>query len=103
MPPLESSVLAILTSVATIMAQLIKGLLPEKVKQYLPLILAVLLVPIGTLLAYAYGRDPIAGALEGLFAFGSAVGFYEAASKVPVAKQVFTSEGWITRGSQDEQ
>ncbi len=95
MPPLESSVLAILSSVATIVVQLVKGLLPEKVKQFLPLIIAVILVPLGALLALYYGRDPVAGALEGLFAFGASVGFYEAASNVPGVRSAFNDRGWL--------
>lgn len=97
MPPLSSEVLALLGAVSTVFAQLVKGLLPEKVKTYLPLVLFVVLVPLGVALAIYYGRDPVAGALEGLFGFASSVGFYEAANKVPGAKVAFNSRGWITR------
>lgn len=97
MPPLSSEVLALMAAVATVIVQLVKGLLPERVKQFLPLILCVLMVPLGTLLAAYYGRDPVAGALEGLFAFGSSVGFYEGASELPGVKSVFNGKDWLVR------
>ena len=58
MPPIDSTVLSLLAAAATVMVQLVKGLLADTVKQYLPLILFVILVPLGTALAFYYGRDP---------------------------------------------
>ena len=97
MPPIDSTILSLMASVATIFAQLTKGLLPQKVKDYLALILFVVLVPLGTALALYYGRDPVAGALEGFFGFAAAVGFYETASNVPGAQRVFNKRGWIVK------
>lgn len=97
MPALSSEVLALLGGAATILAQLVKGLLPEKAKEYLPIILFLICVPLGAALAFYYGRDPVAGCLEGLFGFASAVGFYEAANAIPGAKTVFNDRGWIVR------
>jgi hypothetical protein len=97
MPPLSSEVLALLSGVATVFTQLVKGLLPEKVKDWIPLILCVLLTGIGCALAVNYGRDPVAGALEGFFAFAAAVGFYEGASALPIVNKAFNGRGWIQK------
>ena len=97
MPPIDSTVLSLLAAAATVMVQLVKGLLADTVKQYLPLILFVVMVPLGTALAFYYGRDPVAGALEGFFGFAASVGFYEAANGLPVTKGVFNGRGWIVR------
>lgn len=97
MPPIDSSVLAMLSSVAVVVVQLVKGLLDDSVKRWIPLVLFVVMLPVGVLLAYYYGRDPVAGLLEGLFGFASAVGFYEAASEVPGVKKVMNGRGWVYR------
>ena len=99
MPPIDSTVLSLLAAAATVMVQLVKGLLADTVKQYLPLILFVILVPLGTALAFYYGRDPVAGALEGFFGFAASVGFYETASNVPGARSVFNGRGWIIKSA----
>jgi hypothetical protein len=88
-------VLALLASVSTVAAQLVKGLLSDKLKSYLPLILFVVMVPLGLGMALYMGRDPVAGALEGLFGFASSVGFYEAANSLPGVNTVFNERGWI--------
>lgn len=95
MPPVDAQVLAMLSSVAAIFTQLLKGLLPENVRTYIPLILIAILVPLGVGLAFYTGRDPVAGALEGLFAAASAVGFYEAAHVTPGVRLIFKHRGWV--------
>lgn len=97
MPPLSSEVISLMSSITAIFVQMVKGLVPEKVKQYIPLILFFILVPLGVLLALYTGRDPVSGALEGLFGFASAVGFYETASRTPGVKAAFNGRGWINR------
>ena len=99
MPPIDSTVLSLLAAAATVMVQLVKGLLADTVKQYLPLILLVVMVPLGTALALYYGRDPVAGALEGFFGFAASVGFYETVSAAPVTRKVFNSRGWIIKSA----
>jgi p-aminobenzoyl-glutamate transporter AbgT len=98
MPPIDSAVLALMASIATIFVQLIKGLLSDDFKQWIPLMLFVVMIPLGIALAMVYGRDPIAGALEGFFGFASAVGFYEAANSIPVVNKLFSSKGWVVKG-----
>lgn len=95
MPPLDSEVLTLMAAVATILVQLIKGLLSEDIKQWIPLILFVLCTAVGTGLAFYYGRDPVAGALEGFFGFAGAVGFYELTNAIPGARAVMNDRGWI--------
>lgn len=97
MPPIDSTVLTLLASVATVVTQLVKGLLPDKLKAYLPVMIFAVLLPLGTALALYYQRDPVAGALEGLFGFASAVGFYETANAIPGAREVFNDRGWIAK------
>lgn len=95
MPPIDSAILALMASVATVFVQMVKGLVPDHLKQWIPLALFVVMTAIGLSVALYYGRDPLTGALEGFFGFASAVGFYEAASSVPGARRAFNSEGWI--------
>ena len=97
MPAIDSGILTLMASVATVFVQMVKGLVPEDKRQWIPLALFVVMVPLGLAFAFYYGRDPLAGALEGFFGFASAVGFYEAASNVPGARLAFNNEGWIRR------
>lgn len=97
MPPLDSGILTLLASVATVFVQLIKGLLDDSLKRWIPLALFVLMVLVGLGLSLYYGRDPVAGALEGFFGFAGAVGFYETANAMPGANKIMNSEGWIQR------
>lgn len=97
MPPLESEVLTLMAAVATVLVQLVKGLLSEEAKDWIPLVLFVICTAVGTGLAFYYGRDPVAGALEGFFGFAGAVGFYEVANVIPGANSVMNDEGWVRR------
>lgn len=97
MPSLDPEIIGLLAAVANIITQMVKDLIPEAGKKWIPLGLIVLLMGVGISLAGAYGRDLIAGLLEGLFGGASAVGFYEAANKLPGLGKVWTSAGWIRK------
>ena len=97
MPLLESQIITIIAGIATTLTQLLKGLVDEAYKKWIPLVLAVVCTAVGVGLAFYYGRDPVAGALEGFFAFAGAVGFYELASVVPGANSAFNDRGWIAK------
>lgn len=95
MPLLESQVIALLASVATILTQAFKNVIPEAGREWIPVGLLFLLTLVGVGLAMYYGRDPVAGVLEGFFAGGTALGFYAGASTVPGANKVFNGRGWV--------
>ncbi len=97
MPQLSAEIMALLAGVANIVTQMVKGLIPDQGQKWIPLGLILLTMGAGVALTFAYGRDPIAGLLEGLFGGASAVGFYELASKVPGFDRVWNGTGWITK------
>lgn len=96
MPVLDPSIIALLAGAANIIVQLFKGLLSDKAKEFIPLIVIVLLTVVGVLLAFGYDRDLIAGLLEGFFAGATAVGFYEGVSSIPGVNKVYNGRGWIS-------
>ena len=97
MPPLDSNILALMSSIGTVFVQAIKGLLPDRAKAFIPVGLIALMIVIGLSLAFYYGRDPLAGALEGFFGAAGAIGIYEGANAIPGVKAVASSKGWISR------
>jgi len=98
MPQLDSAVLAMFSSVAAVLVQLLKGLVDEAYHRWIPLAMFLVMTPMGVALAFYSARDPVAGGLEGFFGFASAVGFYAAAKTV--APALANSRGWI--GGSDE-
>ena len=95
MPLLESQIIALLAGVATILVQAFKNLVPDSGRDWIPPALLFLLTLAGIGLAMYYGRDPVAGLLEGLFGGASSLGFYEFASAVPGVNRAFNGKGWV--------
>ena len=96
MPQLESSVVALLAGVFSALTQLVKGLLlTEEAKRWIPLGTVFLCAIVGTLLAFYYGRDPVAGVVEGVVAGLSALGLYATGKAVMPA--AINTNGWIRR------
>lgn len=94
MPEISSQAIGLMASLAVIFVQVVKDALPEKIKPYIPVALVVALPLIRVGLCLYYGTDPVAGALEGIFGAGSAIGAYEAGHQL--APSVVTSRGWLT-------
>jgi uncharacterized membrane protein len=101
MPALDSAIIALLATVANIVTQLVKELVPDTAKQWIPLGLVLLTMGVGIGLAAIYGRDLVAGLLEGLFGGASAVGVYEVGSNLPGVSRVYNGDGWIQPKSPD--
>jgi hypothetical protein len=101
MPLIRPEVIALVAAIATVLVQVLKGPIPEKIRAWIPIILFVLLTAGGVGLAAAYGYDLIAGALEGLFGAATSLGFYAAGSSIPGVKRVVGSSGWIAEKSTD--
>ena len=96
MPEINPATVALLASVAAVLVQVFKGALPEIAQRWLPLILMVVLTPLGVGLAVYYGNDPLAGAFEGFLAFASSVGFYQTAKTI--IPGAVNGEGWVKFG-----
>lgn len=97
MPAVDPQTVSLLGVVANLLTQLVKGLIPDPYKVYIPSVLAVVLMAIGAGLAAYGGRDIVAGLFEGLFGAAAAVGLYEVTSQLPGLQNVFHSAGWIGR------
>lgn len=95
MPVLESQLIALFSSVASIFTQIIKNLIPEGGRKWIPLGLLFILTLLGLGLSMYMGRDPVAGVLEGFFGGAAALGYYEVASNVPGVKEVVNGKGWV--------
>ena len=98
MPQIDSTVLALFSSIAAVFVQILKGLVSEAYHRFIPVAMFIVMTPLGVALALYMVRDPVAGALEGFFGFAAAVGFYQAAKTV--APSVVNGRGWI--GGSDE-
>ena len=96
MPELDSSIVSWLTGVLAAVTQLVKGLvLTEEAKRWLPLGVVFLAALVGFGLAMAYGRDPIAGLMEGVVGGLSSLGLYAVGKSA--APGVVNTDGWIRR------
>jgi len=93
MPQLDSAVLALFSSVAAVLVQLLKGLVDEAYHRWIPLAMFLVMTPMGVALAFYSARDPVAGGLEGFFGFAAAVGFYQAGKTI--APSVINGRGFI--------
>ena len=92
---LDPLVIGFLAVVANVVVQALKGVLPDAVRKYLPLVIMAVMAAVGLGLALYLGRDPVAGLLEGFFAGASAVGLYEAEARIPGVRAVFHDRGWL--------
>ena len=95
MPLLESQIIALLASVASILTQAFKNIIPDEGRRWVPPGLLFLLTLLGLGLSMYFGRDPVTGVLEGFFGGASALGFYEIASNVPGVKRMVNGKGWV--------
>lgn len=95
MPLLESQIIALFSSVASIFMQTIKNLIPERGRRWIPLGLLFVLTLLGLGLSMYMGRDPVAGVLEGFFGGAAALGYYEIASNTPGVNRVVNRKGWV--------
>ena len=97
MPQIDSNVVSLLAGVFAALVQLVKGLVfdNEEAKRWLPLGITLLCALVGTLLAFYYGRDPVAGVVEGVIAGLTSLGLYAAGKAV--APNVVNSEGWLKK------
>lgn len=103
MPKLDPAMIALLTVIANVVVQAVKGPLSERARDYIPLVLLPLMALIGLGIAAAYGLDLIAGAIEGLLSGAAAVGIYKAASVVPGLNSILNTAGWFfTGGGSDD-
>ena len=88
-------VIAALSPIATILAQMVKGLIPEEHRKWLAVALPFVVAALAVGLFYYYGGDLILGAIQGFFAGAAAVGLYEAGKTV--APKLLNGNGWIRR------
>ena len=95
MPQIESGIIALLASVASVFVQASKNLVPDSSRDWIAPALLFLLTLVGLGLSFYYGRDPVVGVLEGFFGGATALGFYEGASAIPGVNRVFNGKGWI--------
>lgn len=103
MPTIRPEIIALVAAIANVLIQLFKGPIPEKVREWIPIILMFLLTAGGVGLAAAYGYDLLAGALEGFFGAATALGFYATASSIPGVRKVVGSNGWVGEISPEKQ
>lgn len=93
--------IGLLAAIANVLVQLVKGLFSDGLKRWIPLLVIGVLGLAGLGLAAYYGRDLVAGALEGFFAGASSVGFYEIAKSLPGVQLAFNGNGWFKRSGQE--
>jgi len=104
MPSLEPTIILFLATAANVLVQIVNGRLPaaesdeRRLRDWIPIFLVPVMIAIGASMAFYFGRDPVAGTFEGLFAGAASVGIYELGSQVPVIGRAFTSSGWFRRG-----
>jgi len=84
-----------LAPIATILAQMFKGLISEKYRKWLAVALPFVVSGISVALFYYYGGDMVLGAIQGFFAGAASVGLYEAGKTV--APKALNGGGWIRR------
>jgi len=95
MPAVESSHIIFIASVFEILVQMFKGPFPEEYREYIPYALIVLGLFLGVALGLYYGTEPVAALFEGFLGAASALGFYQASSRIPVVNKAFGATGWI--------
>lgn len=95
MPAVDSATILFIASVIEILTQLVKGLVPEKVRDWIPVVLAAVGLILGALFGVYYQKDLMAAVFEGLFGAATALGFYQVSSRLPAVEKAFGSRGWI--------
>ena len=95
MPQLDPGIMLWLAGAANVVVQLIKGLLKESLRRWIPAAVLLLWSGTGAGLAAYYGRDVVAGVWEGFFAGAAACGIYKLESAIPGLNRVFSRSGWL--------
>jgi len=93
MPTVNPGTIAFYGSAASLVVQAFKGAIPEGYHKQIPVVLMFVLAAIGAGISLSYGNDPVAGAFEGLFGAGAAVGLYQMARGV--VPSVVNGTGWL--------
>lgn len=95
MPAVDSATILFIASIIEILTQLVKGLVPEKLRDWIPIVLTAVGLILGAVFGVYYQKDLMAAVFEGLFGAATALGFYQVSSRVPAIEKAFGSKGWI--------